>query len=84
MNLHYLFSILLLVLYTTNANIIPKNNNKGGRVNSKSKRTETSDECQYINSMIGKDKSYNCCEYYETIYKKSYEIICKNGHIVEM
>jgi len=34
--------------------------------------------------MIGKDKSYNCCEYNENVYKTTYEISCENGHIVKM
>jgi len=83
MKFYHLFSILLLVLYTTNANRIQKNS-KRDKVSSKSKRTETSDECQYINSIIGEDKSYNCCEYYHIEYKSEYEIICENGHITKM
>jgi len=84
MKFYYLFSILLLVLlYITNATVIQKNN-KRDEASSKSKRTETSDECKYINSMIGKDKSYNCCEYNENVYKTTYEISCENGHIVKM
>jgi len=75
------------VLYTTNATVIQKNN-KRDEASSKSKRTETSDECKYVNSMIGKDKSYNCCEYNEDVTRGRIsleeKIICENGHITEM
>jgi len=73
MKAYYLFSILLVVLSTTFAkNIV----NKRGEVNSKSKRAETSDECKYINSMLGKVESYNCCNYNG--------ITCENEHITNM
>ena len=73
MKAYYLFSILLVVFCTTFAkNII----NKRDGVNSKSKRAETSDECKYINSMLGEGESYNCCNYDG--------ITCENGHITKM
>jgi len=84
MKFYYLFSILLLVLYTTNANLIQKKNNKRDEVSSQSKITETSDECQYINSMIGKAKSYNCCVYFYLGSLVKDEIKCENGHITKM
>ena len=73
MKIYYLFSILLVVLGTTFAkNVVNKRNG----VNSKSKRAETSDECKYINSLLGEGESYNCC-----IYNG---IECENGHIIKM
>jgi len=73
MKVYYLFSILLVVLGITFAkNIV----NKRDGVNSKSKRAETSDECKYINNLLGEDESYNCCNYNG--------IKCENGHITEM
>ena len=73
MKVYYLFNILLVVLSTTFAkNII----NKRDGINSKSKRAETSKECKYINSMLEKDESYNCCTYKG--------ITCENGHITKM
>jgi len=75
-----LFNILLVVLYTANAkNII----NKRDGLNSKSKRSEKSDECKYINSMLEKDNSYNCCGYDEYEYGMK-GVKCENGHITEM
>jgi len=73
MKVYYLFSILLVVFCTTFAkNIIKKRDG----VNSKSKRAETSDECKYINSMLGEGESYNCCD--------NGGITCENGHITKM
>ena len=43
---------------------------------SKVKRDSASGECKYINSLIGKEESYDCCNYYG--------IICENNHIVDM
>jgi len=77
MKVYYLFSILLVVLGTTFATSTV--NKRDEKVNSKSKRDETSDECKYINSWLGEDESYNCCEYYffDGVY-------CENGHITSM
>ena len=75
MKAYYLFSILLVVLNTTFAKSTV---NKRDGVNSKSKRAGISDECKYINSMLGKVESYNCCNF-------NYgEIECQNGHITRM
>jgi len=75
MKIFNLFSILLVVSCTTFAKSIVK---KRDGVNSKSKRANTSNECKYINSMLGKDESYNCCNF-------NYgEIECQNGHITRM
>ena len=75
MKIFNLFSILLVVLGTTLAkNIV----NKRDGVNSKSKRSETSDECKYINSLLGEAESFNCCNY------NILEITCENGHITIM
>ena len=73
MKVYYLFSILLVVLGTTFAKSTV---NKRDGVNSKSKRTETSSECKYINSMLGKAESYNCCN--------NDGIECENDHITKM
>jgi len=79
----YYLGILLVVLYTANAYNIQKINKKD-KVNSKSKRAETSNECKYINSMIGKDESYNCCEYEFREHKEVFRITCQNGHVTKM
>jgi len=73
MKVYNLFNILLVVLGTTFANNIA---NKQDGVNSKSKRADTSDECKYINSLLGEDDSYNCCNYGG--------ITCEDGHITNM
>jgi len=73
MKVYYLFSILLIVFCTTFAKSIV---NKKNGVNSKSKRVVTSNECKYINSLLGEGESYNCC-----IYNG---IECENGHIIKM
>ena len=73
MKIYYLFNILLVVLGATFAKSIV---NKQDGVNSKSKRAELSDECKYINSILGEDESYNCCN--------NYIITCENGHITEL
>jgi len=76
MKFYCLFSLLLAVLYTTDAKNIQKIN----------KRAETSDECKYINSMLEKDESYNCCEY-DPFDEEGIDIRgvkCENGHITEM
>jgi len=78
MKVYYLFSILLVVLGTTFAKSVI---NKRDGVNSKSKRAETSDECKYINSMLGKAESYNCCNYEND---SGGSIKCENGHITIM
>jgi len=78
MKIYYLFSFFSVVLYT----IFAKN------ISYVNKREETSDECQYINSMLGENESYNCCDYY--LYDLEEEdtpkniIKCENGHITEM
>jgi len=64
MKVYNLFSIVLVVLCTTLG------------VHSKSKRAETSDECKYINSMLGEDETYDCCNYDG--------IECENGNIIKM
>jgi len=80
MKIYCLFSILLVVLSTTFAKNIAKKRNG---VNSKSKRANTSDECKYINSMLGKDEYYDCCVY--TQYDWGIRgIKCENGNIIEM
>ncbi|ORX80560.1 L domain-like protein [Anaeromyces robustus] len=81
MKLYFIFSFIQVVLlYTTFAKNI-QNIKRSGEVSSKSKRDETSDECKYINSMIHKDESFNCCE---LNVKKYYTITCENGHITEI
>jgi len=92
MKFYYLFSILLVVLYTTNANIIKRANNKRDDYEiveyidavEYDDGSEKSDECQYINSMFGEDESFNCCGYYDSSYRLNLEIVCENGHITKM
>jgi len=78
MKVYYLFSILLVVLGTTFTKSII---NKRDGVNSKTKRAETSDECKYINSMLGKSESYNCCDYDSD---SGGSITCENGYIIKL
>jgi len=40
------------------------------------KRSERVDECKYVNSILQKEESYNCCEYKG--------IICENDHIIKL
>ncbi|OUM63916.1 hypothetical protein PIROE2DRAFT_9447 [Piromyces sp. E2] len=81
MKLYNLFSIYLVtVLYTAFAKNAHQINKRESEVKSNSKKVETSDECKYINSLIGEDESFNCCEC--DTYKRT--ITCENGHIVKL
>jgi len=51
MKFYNLLNIFLVVSCTAFAKNTPK-----------SKRDEISDDCKYVNSMVGKDETYNCCE----------------------
>ena len=53
--------------------------NKRDSVNPNSINTETSDECKYINSLLERDESYNCCDYikYDSAYDTTDNIIIK-------
>jgi len=74
MKIFILISFLVLS-YITFAYKIPNLHNETERV--KTKRSEISDECKYINySLWKKDESYNCCDYYG--------ITCENGHITKL
>jgi len=75
MKIYYLFSILIVGLNISFAKNIQDINKRNG-VKSKSKRAETSSECKYINSILGKDDSYNCCGYEG--------IKCVNGQVIEL
>jgi len=71
MKVYFIFSILLIVFFTIfTKNIVKKREG----VKLKLKRAETSDECKYINSILGKKESYNCCED---------SVKCENGHITK-
>jgi len=75
MKIYILFNIFLLTLCTTTlGRNIQYINNKFEEI--KTKRSESSDECSYINSLLGKDETYNCCE--------ENGITCENGFIVNM
>jgi len=79
MKFYHLFSIILIVLHTTIAKKAQREEKRNEGVNLKSKRAETSDECKYINSMLGEDEFYNCCEFHKN---SSFNFIqCENGHI---
>jgi len=81
MKVYCLFSILLVVLCTTFAKNIAKKRDE--EVNSKLKRSVSSDECKYINSMLGEDEYYECCVYMQYDWGIR-GIKCENGHIIEM
>jgi len=71
--------IFIIVIYLTFAypNNIPEFSNTIDLKNIKRQdSTQTSDECQYINSLFDQDESYNCCE--------RNDITCENGHITKM
>ena len=56
---------------------------------SKIKRDSASGESKYINSWIGKEESYDCCEYYNDYYDELNfrfysHIDCENNHIIRM
>eukprot|EP00833_Pecoramyces_ruminatium_P017588 jgi/Orpsp1_1/1191620/evm.model.d7180000087387.1 len=66
-----LFNFLLLIKIIL-ASKIPNLSNENKRV--KIKRRESSDECKYINSLLNKNDSYNCCNVFT----------CEEGHITEI
>jgi len=49
-------------------------NNEG--LAKRSDSSESSDECPYVNSILQKEESFNCCNIKE--------IVCENGHITKM
>jgi len=67
--LFYIIIELTWIAYTQNI----QNLNKYDIL--KEKRRE-SNECQYINNLLGKETSYNCCE--------NIKISCENGYITKM
>lgn len=67
---------MVVVSSTTSLHIKQDYNYRFNGDNDIFKRNEISDECQYINSLFGKDNSYNCCE------KEG--ITCSDGHIIKM
>ena len=72
---YLLFSIFSIVVScnTLPRPVHPKENKIDMTI---TKREESSEECKYINSMIEKDESYNCCTHTG--------IKCSNGHIISM
>jgi len=75
MNIVILTVILLFIIKNSLAQKY-SNNIKNNNNHFKIKRDSASGECKYINSLIGKEESYDCCNYYG--------IICENNHIVDM
>jgi len=76
MKVYRLFGIFTAVLCSTFAKSINKID-KRDEVNLKFKRDETNVECNYINSLLGQDEFFNCCEYTD-------RITCENGHIIKL
>jgi len=74
MKLFIIFNICIVVIQTVFSQNVDKVRNKYHSINSKN--SGNSEECKYINSIIGKEESYNCCE--------KHGIICKDGHIIEL
>ncbi len=69
-SLHLLF-IISNCLAQEHQNITERANN-----HLKIKRDSASGECKYINKLIGKEESYDCCNYDR--------ITCENNKIIEM
>jgi len=65
----HLFNICSALILTTFA----KNSQDVG-IKSKRDQIQTSEECKYINSLLGEEESYNCCDYPG--------VICQDGHII--
>jgi len=42
------------------------------------KRSESSVECKYINSLLKQNESYDCCIHYGG------GVVCENGHITKL
>jgi len=78
MKLFNIFSIFLVVTCRSLAKYNKRINKRNEIVFLKTKRAEveTSDECKYINSMLYKDESFNCCE--------NERVVCENGHIIKL
>jgi len=73
MKLCILFNIIFVFINTNFAHNIHIFNKYE---NVELKRSESSEECKNINSLLGKDESNNCCE--------MNGITCENGHIISM
>ena len=71
-------SILVLIFAINIFSMIDYGNKVKNSYNNYSKETSDSagEECKYINRLVGKKKSYNCCGYSG--------IKCENNHITEM
>jgi len=68
-----LYFSFLVVTCTATKNLHKFANKPNKRV---SKRDSSIDECKIINSLLGQNESFNCCEY-DGIY-------CEQGHIIAM
>jgi len=69
------FVHLISICSTLILTIFAKNSQDVG-IKTKRDQNQTSEECKYINSYIGYEESYNCCNFYK--------ITCENGHIVKL
>jgi len=69
------FINFLILSCTSFAYKLPISNNEIEKV--KTKRSEISDDCKYIDSLLWqKEELYDCCNHDK--------ITCKNGHITEL
>ena len=66
----------MVVLVTTFEKNIQNFNIENKGIKLKSKRDEISTDCKYVNSLLEKDESYNCCD--------DDRITCENGFITKM
>jgi len=79
MNYFILFSILILPYTIFSYKLLYMNNEINENNEGLAKRSdssESSDECPYVNSILQKEESFNCCNIKE--------IVCENGHITKM
>jgi len=66
----------LLLIVKSNLAHPYQNNDENVDMNSKLNSDSASGECQYINSWLGKDASYDCCN--------EEEVTCENNHITKL
>ena len=76
MNIIILTINLLFIIKNSFAHIYQNTTDSSNNIHLRIKRDSISNECQYINSLLKKEESYNCCNHPG--------ITCENDHIVSM
>jgi len=74
MKKYSIFCIFLIVTYTIFAYNIPNDNIYENKAKRDTNDNGTSDDCKYINRLLNRDETYNCCK----------RFTCENGHITKM